>query len=43
MLNLSHQVVKDGEGATKFIEVLVEGAKRQKDLENFDNHMRINW
>ena len=34
MLNLSHQVVKDGEGATKFIEILVEGAKRQDDSHN---------
>lgn len=34
MLNLSHQVVKDGEGATKFIEILVEGAKRQEDSHN---------
>ncbi|MAR50939.1 MAG: bifunctional ornithine acetyltransferase/N-acetylglutamate synthase [Rhodobacteraceae bacterium] len=34
MLNLCHQVVKDGEGATKFIEVLVEEAKLQKDSHN---------
>ena len=34
MLNLCHQVVKDGEGATKFIEVLVEEARLQKDSHN---------
>jgi glutamate N-acetyltransferase/amino-acid N-acetyltransferase len=27
MLSLAHQVVKDGEGATKFIEITVDGAK----------------
>ena len=26
MLDLAHQVVKDGEGATKFVEIAVEGA-----------------
>ena len=31
MLDLSHQVVKDGEGATKFIEITVSGAKSKKD------------
>lgn len=32
-LNLSHQIVKDGEGATKFIEVVVKGATSIKDAE----------
>ncbi len=31
MLDLAHQVVRDGEGATKFIEVAVTGAKSQAD------------
>tara|TARA_R110002049_G_scaffold44333_6_gene130252 strand:+ start:112731 stop:113957 length:1227 start_codon:yes stop_codon:yes gene_type:complete len=31
MLNLAHQVVKDGEGATKFVEVAVTGALNDKD------------
>lgn len=31
MLDLAHQVVKDGEGATKFIEVAVSGAKNVTD------------
>ena len=31
MLDLSHQVVRDGEGATKFIEINVSGAKSKKD------------
>jgi glutamate N-acetyltransferase/amino-acid N-acetyltransferase len=31
MLNLCHQVVKDGEGATKFLEVAVSGGNRKKD------------
>ena len=30
LLDLAHQVVKDGEGARKFIEVLVEGAESDK-------------
>jgi glutamate N-acetyltransferase/amino-acid N-acetyltransferase len=29
--NLAKSVVKDGEGATKFIEVLIQGAKNQED------------
>lgn len=29
MLDLSHQIVKDGEGARKFVEVRVEGAKNE--------------
>lgn len=33
-INLSHQIVKDGEGASKFIEVIVKGAKTNKDAEN---------
>lgn len=31
MLDLAHQVVKDGEGATKFVEVQVTGAATQQD------------
>ena len=31
MLDLAHQVVKDGEGATKFVEVAVTGAKSAAD------------
>lgn len=31
MLDLSHQVVKDGEGATKFVEVQVHGADSAQD------------
>lgn len=31
MLDLAHQVVKDGEGATKFVEVSVTGADTDKD------------
>ncbi len=31
MLNLAHQVVRDGEGATKFIEVRVTGAQTDAD------------
>ena len=30
MLDLAHLVVKDGEGLTKFIEVIVKGSKSQK-------------
>ncbi len=31
MLDLAHQVVRDGEGATKFLEIKVCGARSQKD------------
>ena len=31
MMQLAHQVVRDGEGATKFVEVRVTGAKTPKD------------
>ncbi|MFS4581582.1 bifunctional glutamate N-acetyltransferase/amino-acid acetyltransferase ArgJ [Phaeobacter sp. C3_T13_0] len=31
MLDLSHQVVRDGEGATKFVEIQVTGAKSDRD------------
>lgn len=31
MLDLAHQVVRDGEGATKFVEVRVSGARSDKD------------
>ncbi|MCI2400098.1 bifunctional glutamate N-acetyltransferase/amino-acid acetyltransferase ArgJ [Aliiroseovarius subalbicans] len=31
MLDLAHQVVRDGEGATKFVEVRVTGAKTDED------------
>ncbi|MGB3246147.1 MAG: bifunctional glutamate N-acetyltransferase/amino-acid acetyltransferase ArgJ [Sulfitobacter sp.] len=31
MLNLAHQVVQDGEGATKFVEVVVSGAATDAD------------
>lgn len=31
MMDLAHQVVKDGEGATKFVEVRVTGAETAKD------------
>jgi glutamate N-acetyltransferase/amino-acid N-acetyltransferase len=31
MLDLAHQVVRDGEGATKFVEIRVEGAKNDAD------------
>ena len=31
MMNLAHQVVRDGEGATKFVEVRVTGAASQSD------------
>jgi glutamate N-acetyltransferase / amino-acid N-acetyltransferase len=34
MLELSKAIVRDGEGATKVIEVVVEGAKNAKDAEN---------
>ncbi|MEL6883254.1 MAG: bifunctional glutamate N-acetyltransferase/amino-acid acetyltransferase ArgJ [Pseudomonadota bacterium] len=33
MLDLAHQVVRDGEGATKFVEVLVTGAASDVDAE----------
>ncbi|EKE44621.1 bifunctional ornithine acetyltransferase/N-acetylglutamate synthase protein [Oceaniovalibus guishaninsula JLT2003] len=33
MLDLAHQVVRDGEGATKFIEVAVTGAADDKDAD----------
>ena len=31
MLNLAHQVVQDGEGATKFVEIVVTGAATDED------------
>ena len=31
MLDLAHQVVRDGEGATKFVEVMVTGAENDED------------
>ena len=31
MLDLAHLVVRDGEGATKFVEVMVSGANSEKD------------
>lgn len=31
MLDLAHQVVKDGEGATKFVEIRVKGAENDED------------
>ena len=31
MLDLAHQVVKDGEGATKFVEIRVTGAQTEQD------------
>ncbi len=31
MLNLAHQVVRDGEGATKFVEICITGAKDNAD------------
>jgi glutamate N-acetyltransferase / amino-acid N-acetyltransferase len=31
MLDLAHQVVRDGEGATKFVEITVSGAKDEAD------------
>ena len=31
MLNLAHQVVRDGEGATKFVEIAVTGAATDRD------------
>ncbi|WP_375229393.1 bifunctional glutamate N-acetyltransferase/amino-acid acetyltransferase ArgJ [Roseobacter sp. S98] len=31
MLDLAHQVVRDGEGATKFVEITVSGAENDKD------------
>ncbi|MEL6509577.1 MAG: bifunctional glutamate N-acetyltransferase/amino-acid acetyltransferase ArgJ [Pseudomonadota bacterium] len=31
MLDLAHQVVKDGEGATKFVEIRVKGAESEED------------
>ena len=34
MLELSKSIVRDGEGATKVIEILVEGAQRATDAEN---------
>lgn len=34
MLDLAHQVVKDGEGATKFIEVRVKGAESDEDAKS---------
>lgn len=37
MLDLAHQVVKDGEGATKFIEVAVTGAKSVTDARKVAN------
>ncbi len=33
MLDLAHQVVRDGEGATKFVEVAVSGAKSDEDAQ----------
>ena len=35
MLDLSHQIVKDGEGATKFVEVNVSGAKNYTIAKGF--------
>ena len=34
MANLAHQIVKDGEGASKFIKISVDGAKNYKDAKN---------
>ncbi|MGJ8562707.1 MAG: bifunctional glutamate N-acetyltransferase/amino-acid acetyltransferase ArgJ [Alphaproteobacteria bacterium] len=34
MLDLSHQIVKDGEGATKFVEVTVKGAETSQSAKN---------
>ena len=34
MLDLCHQVVKDGEGATKFLEIVVSGGSRKRDSHN---------
>ncbi|KIN74382.1 bifunctional glutamate N-acetyltransferase/amino-acid acetyltransferase ArgJ [Sulfitobacter guttiformis] len=31
MMNLAHQVVKDGEGATKFVEIIITGAASDAD------------
>lgn len=31
MMNLAHQVIRDGEGATKFVEIRVTGAKDEAD------------
>ncbi len=33
MLDLAHQIVRDGEGATKFVEVRVTGAKSARDAD----------
>nr|WP_255599401.1 bifunctional glutamate N-acetyltransferase/amino-acid acetyltransferase ArgJ [Hasllibacter sp. MH4015] len=33
MLDLAHQIVRDGEGATKFVEVRVSGAKSARDAD----------
>jgi len=33
MMDLAHQVVKDGEGATKFVEVRVSGAETEEDAQ----------
>ena len=35
MLDLSHQIVKDGEGATKFVEVNVSGGKNYTIAKRF--------
>ena len=34
MTNLAHQIVKDGEGASKFIKISVNGAQNYKDAKN---------
>ena len=34
MTNLAHQIVKDGEGASKFIKISVDGAQNYKDAKN---------
>ena len=34
MANLAHQIVKDGEGASKFIKISVDGAQNYKDAKN---------
>ena len=34
LTNLAHQIVKDGEGASKFIKISVDGAQNYKDAKN---------
>ena len=41
MTNLAHQILKDGEGASKFIKISVDGAQNYKDAKNLGMSIAI--